>query len=103
MSNFKQGDSTTMTFTLSEPLGVKDCKVGFYNDRNNLLYQFNFSDDGVLSIDDTHYSVTLSHEITKRFVGEVSIHLTVFSDEFSNSGERCVVTYWDKEGNSKLI
>lgn len=103
---FRQGDTTTISMTLSEPLGDKKLKVGLYKSGGAPFYEYTYPDDGVIQkIDNTHYMLTINYEESMNIVGSVTLRATVYTADKSlvNSGENVISMIWDKEPVNKNL
>ena len=97
---FRQGDTTTVSMTLSEPLGDKKLKIGLFKSNGEPFIEYTYPDDeAVQRIDDTHYVLALSHSDSIRLIGTVILRATVYSADksFVNSGENTISMMWGKE------
>lgn len=100
MTAFRQGDTTSCTMELSEPLGENLLKVGIYNDFGGALYETVYPDDGeIVEIDLTHYALTIPHSVTKKFSGQLNMRLVVYSEDLGmvNAGETAIPMTWEGE------
>lgn len=100
MATYRQGDTTSCTMELSEPLGGNLLKVGIYNNFGGALYETVYPDDGeIVEIDSTHYALTIPHSVTKKFSGQLNMRLVVFAADLSmvNAGETSIPMTWESE------
>lgn len=103
---FRQGDTTTVSMTLSEPLGDKKLKIGFFKSNGEPFIEYTYPDDqAVQRIDDTHYLLTLNHSDSMRLIGTVILRATVYAADksFVNSGENTISMMWSKEPVNKNL
>lgn len=106
MEIFRQGDTTTITMELSHPLEDRKLKIGIYRTGGAPLYETIYPDNGEINkLDDTHYVLKLTHEVSMKLIGMLNLRTTIFSSDLSfvNSGENVVNMVWDKEPVNKNL
>lgn len=105
MGTLRQGDTTDITFELSQSLGDMDMKVGIYNTSGKGLYETYVSDGIIQKVDNTHYTLRIPWEITKKFIGETTLRVALFTSDkqMVNAGENWVSITWDKEPVTKEL
>ncbi len=96
----RQGDSTTVAVTFSEPLPEgMDVKLGFYSPYGKPLFEATISGGGITRIDDTHLLMELHHETTRRMAGATTLRAVIYAPDLSfvNAGENAVPVVWEGE------
>jgi len=103
---FRQGDTTTFSMTLSEELGNNKLKLGIYTSTGKPLFETCWPDDGLIEqVDSTHYTLTIPHETTKKFLGSTTLRAAVYTQDLTlvNAGENAIVINWAAEPVTKEL
>lgn len=101
----RQGDTTTITMELSQPIDGLDIKAGIYTPTGKELFCAYLSDGGITAVDETHLLLELTNIVTRRFVGATTLRLVVFRDDRSlvNAGENCIILNWQEEPATRSL
>ena len=95
----KQGDTLSIGFKISNPLGDKDLKFGLYSLNGKTVYEAYVSQGTIVKVDDTHYSLDIPHEISRTFTGAMTARCAVYLQDksFVNAGENSVKVMFEEE------
>ena len=104
-ATLRQGDTTTITMELSQPIDGLDMKAGIYTPTGKELFCAYLSDGGITAVDGTHLLLELPNSVTRRFAGATTLRLAIFKDDRSlvNAGENCIALNWQAEPATRSL
>jgi len=101
----KSGNNASIAMKLSEPLDGNKLKIGIYNPQGHELFATQTGDGLIQVVDETHYILELTNEVTQRFGGLTMLRAVVYSNDkrFVNSAVKPMVLWWEKEPASQNL
>lgn len=104
-ATLRQGDTTTITMELSQPIDGLDMKAGIYTPMGKELFCAYLSNGGIKAVDGTHLLLELPNSVTRRFAGATTLRLAIFKDDRSlvNAGENCIALNWQAEPATRSL
>lgn len=97
---FRQGDTAKSMMEISQPLAEgMILKAGIYNMSGKPLYETTCPDGNIQKVDDTHYLLELSNDVTRRLLGATTLRFTIYNADLSyvNSAENSMPLVWKAE------
>ena len=105
--NKQQGDTTNIVMTMSEPIPDElHLKLGLYSLNGKAIWETYYPDDGVIQkVDNTHYTLKMDYDLTRKFSGNTTMRAVVFSPDhdFVNAGENSIPINWVPEPATKTL